>query len=147
MPIIPGQVGEGFLRHAQAPRHLGRMAHPDGQAVAQGVCGDSIQVALKVRDEVIVDIRVQPLGCVYTVVCASAVADLALGLRLDQALELSPEQLERTLGGLPEDHRHCARLAVNTLGEAIADCYGGHDQARDPTAARAAQANPKRGRS
>jgi nitrogen fixation NifU-like protein len=31
--------------------------------------------------------------------------------------------VENELGGLPEDHKHCARLAVNTLGEAIADHY------------------------
>ena len=123
---IPDQVGEGFLRHAREPRNLGEMDHPDGQAVAVGVCGDSIQVGLRVRDEVITEVRVKPLGCLYTTVCASAVGELALGMRLEQALELTPGDLEQTLGGLPEDHRHCARLAVNTLGEAIADCYGGH---------------------
>jgi NifU-like protein involved in Fe-S cluster formation len=48
---------------------------------------------------------------------------LADGLDLDQALEIQPEDVETELGGLPEDHLHCARLAVNTLGEAIADYY------------------------
>ena len=127
--IIPGLVGQGFLDHARAPRNLGEMADPDGQAMAVGTCGDSIQVALRVKDEVITQVRVKPQGCVYTMVCASAVGALALGLRLDQALDLTPQDLEKTLGGLPEDHLHCARLAVNTLGEAIADCYGRHGQA------------------
>jgi nitrogen fixation NifU-like protein len=48
---------------------------------------------------------------------------LAVGKTLDEALQLQPEDVERELGGLPVDHRHCARLAVNTLGEAIADTY------------------------
>lgn len=121
--IIPGQVGEGFVEHARAPRNLGEMAHPDGQAKAVGSCGDWIQVALRVRDEVITEVKVVPQGCIYTTVCASVVSELARGLRLDQALELTPQDLEKALGGLPEDHMHCARLAVNTLGEAIADCY------------------------
>jgi len=38
-------------------------------------------------------------------------------------LELEPHDVVTALGGLPEDHLHCARLAVNTLGEAIADYY------------------------
>mgnify|MGYP000869337690 CR=1 FL=1 len=124
--IIPGEVGEGFLEHARAPRHLGEMDHPDGQAKAVGSCGDWITVKLRVRDEVITEVKVLPQGCIYTTVCASAVAELARGLRLEQALELTPQDLEKNLGGLPEDHMHCARLAVNTLGEAIADCYARH---------------------
>jgi nitrogen fixation protein NifU and related proteins len=64
-----------------------------------------------------------PRGCDYTVACASAVTDLAKGKTVDEALLLQPEDVERELGGLPEDHHHCARLAVNTLGEAIADAY------------------------
>ncbi|MFZ5584556.1 MAG: iron-sulfur cluster assembly scaffold protein [Thermodesulfobacteriota bacterium] len=121
--LTPGQVGVGFLRHAQAPRNLGEMAQPSGRGRAVGVCGDAIQVDLGVHDEVITEVRVMPQGCVYTTVCASAVGELALGLRLDQALELTPDEVEKALGGLPEDHLHCARLAVNTLGEAIADYY------------------------
>lgn len=60
----------------------------------------------------------------YTLVCASAMSELAKGRNLDQALELEPQDVVAALGGLPQDHLHCARLAVNTLGEAIADYYG-----------------------
>jgi nitrogen fixation NifU-like protein len=66
-------------------------------------------------------IKVFPHGCVYTLVCASAMSELAKGRDLDQALELDPEEVVAALGGLPKDHMYCARLAVNTLGEAIAD--------------------------
>jgi len=51
---------------------------------------------------------------------------LAQGRSLEEALQLEPEDVAKAFGGLPEDHRHCARLAVNTLGEAIADYYHGH---------------------
>jgi nitrogen fixation protein NifU and related proteins len=71
----------------------------------------------------IADIKVLPHGCLYTLVCASAMSDLAKGRDLDHALELEPHDVADALGGLPEDHLHCAHLAVNTLGEAIADYY------------------------
>lgn len=118
-----GQVGEPFLRHARDPKNLGDLDNPNGKATAVGPCGDAIEVALRVAGGVITDIKVVPHGCVYTLVCASAMSELAKGRNLDLALDLGPDELVDALGGLPEDHMHCARLAVNTLGEAIADYY------------------------
>ena len=88
-----------------------------------GKCGDAIEVSLKIESGAIADIKVCPRGCIYTVVCASVMSELAKGRDLDNALELEPDDVAEALGGLPEDHLHCARLAVNTLGEAIADYY------------------------
>ena len=50
-------------------------------------------------------------------------SELVKGMDLDDALYLEPDEIASALGGLPDDHMHCARLAVNTLGEAIADHY------------------------
>jgi len=118
-----GPVGAGFLRHAQHPQNQQALADDSGKATEVGVCGDSVDVQIKVDDDRIADIRVVPHGCLYTVVCASALSELAKGRSLEDALQLSPEDVEEELGGLPEDHKHCARLVVNTLGEAIADHY------------------------
>jgi nitrogen fixation protein NifU and related proteins len=57
------------------------------------------------------------------VACASAMSTLATGCSIEQALKLQPEDVANELGGLPADHLHCARLAINTLGEAIAEHY------------------------
>jgi nitrogen fixation protein NifU and related proteins len=120
---LPGQVGEPFLWHAKDPQNLGCLKNPSSKGTAIGQCGDSIDVSLRIDGGTITDIQVVPRGCVYTLVCASAMSELAKGLDLDQALELDPNEVVAALGGLPEDHMHCARLAVNTLGEAIADYY------------------------
>lgn len=119
-----GEVGKSFFTHANAPRNLGTLAVPDGTGQAVGQCGDSIAIDLKVDGDVIRDIKVDPQGCVFTKACASAVSELAKGKELTAALQIEPEDVERVLGGLPEDHMHCARLAVNTLGEAISDVLG-----------------------
>ena len=102
---------------------MGSVVDAQGRAVGVGSCGDSIEIALRLEGETIAEIGHVPRGCAYTVACASAVSSLAKGRSLDAALLLQPEDVELELGGLPEDHRHCARLAVNTLGEAIADAY------------------------
>ncbi len=62
-----------------------------------------------------------PPGCVDTRACAGAVSELTRGRKLSRALEIEPGNVEHLLGWLPEDHMYCARLAVNTRGEAIAD--------------------------
>jgi nitrogen fixation NifU-like protein len=120
---ISGQVGEKFLSLARDPKNIGILDDPSGKGAAVGQCGDSIEVSLRIAAGTIVDIRVLPRGCLYTLVCASAVSELAKGKDLDQALEIEPQHVVSELGGLPDDHLHCARLAVNTLGEAIADYY------------------------
>lgn len=105
------------------PSNLGAIEAPSGRAVGVGQCGDSVEVTLRVEGERIRDIRYLPRGCAFTIACSSAMSELAKSRTLEQALEISPQEVESELGGLPEDHLHCARLAVNTLGEAIADCY------------------------
>jgi nitrogen fixation protein NifU and related proteins len=119
----PGEVGERFLCLARYPKNLGWLDHPSGRGATVGKCGDSIEVSLRIESGAIADIKVLPRGCVYTLVCASAMSELAKGRSLDSALDLDPDDVAAALGGLPEDHLHCARLAVNTLGEAIADYY------------------------
>jgi nitrogen fixation NifU-like protein len=123
MAMDYSKLDNRFIRHVNVPSNLGTVEPPSGRAVGVGQCGDSVEVTLKVIDERIADIRYQPRGCAFTIACASAMSELARGRTLDQALEISPQDVEAELGGLPEDHLHCARLAVNTLGEAIADCY------------------------
>jgi nitrogen fixation protein NifU and related proteins len=121
--FMPGEVGEQFLCLARFPKNIGWLDNPSGKGAAVGKCGDSIEVSLRIDRGTIADIKVLPHGCLYTLVCASAMSELAKGRDLDHALELEPHDVADALGGLPEDHLHCARLAVNTLGEAIADYY------------------------
>jgi nitrogen fixation NifU-like protein len=83
-------------------------------------------VFLRVRQDTIIEIRCRYKGCQYTLACASAVGKLAQGRTLVQALQLEPADVAAELGSLPKDHFHCARLAINTLGEAIDDYYQKH---------------------
>ncbi len=117
-----GGLSPRFLRHANFPLGGHPLAHPDAVSSGVGSCGDRITVQLQVEGDCIQEIRALPAGCVYTVACASAVCRLARGLSPAAALELQPEAVAEALGGLPPDHLHCARLAINTLGEAI-DAY------------------------
>lgn len=110
---------EQFQRHCRHPFHLGLLKKYHGKAKGVGSCGDAVEISLQLSGETIVAIGQLPHGCAFTTACASVVSVLALGRSIDEVLLITPEDVEVELGGLPEDHRHCARLAVNTLGEAL----------------------------
>lgn len=112
-----------FWNYVRFPRHLGYCSRANASAMGVGSCGDSVCLDLCVHDGRITEVACRPNGCVYTQVCACAVSDLANGRTLDEALQIQPEDVARALDGLPRDHMHCARLAVNTLGEAVAEYY------------------------
>lgn len=116
--------GARFWRYTQAPQQPGVCGRSDASATGVGSCGDKVCIDLRVENQVLVEVGFKPEGCVYTLACASAVSALARGRTIDEALELQPEDVARELDGLPDDHMHCARLAVNTLGEAIAAYFG-----------------------
>lgn len=113
--------GRRFWEHAREPRNIGVCAAPSACATGVGSCGDKIRVDLHIVADVLQEVKCIPQGCVYTLACASAMSVLATGRSIEEALQLQPEDVVNELGGLPEDHLHCARLAVNTLGDAIAE--------------------------
>jgi nitrogen fixation NifU-like protein len=119
LSVIPSH--SRFWRHARAPYNLGSCLDATASAVGIGSCGDKIKVDIVVKDDILEKVKWIPEGCVYTVACASAMSALATGCSIEQALKLQPENVANELGGLPADHSHCARLAINTLGEAIAE--------------------------
>lgn len=119
----PHIVSRRFAAHANQPRHMGTIPNADGRAVGVGSCGDAIEVSLSVVGGHVRDIRHSPRGCTYTVACGSAMCDLARGRSLEELLWLTPEDVAAELDGLPDDHMHCASLAVNTLGEALDNYY------------------------
>lgn len=119
--VIP--LDSRFWRHAREPHNLGSCQDATASAVGIGSCGDKIKVDIVVKDDALASVKCVPEGCIYTVACASAMSVLAMGCTVEQALKLQPENVSHELGGLPADHLHCARLAINTLGEAVAEYY------------------------
>jgi nitrogen fixation NifU-like protein len=103
------------------PKHLTKIDRPDGSATVTGSCGDTMVMGLRIRDGRIAEIGFLTDGCGPTVACGSVLAQMACRKPLDQAMGIAVHQLLKELGGLPDSHLHCARLAVDTLQKAIQD--------------------------
>ena len=109
------------IDRAHHPRNLGALEGANGFARITGPCGDTMEIWLQVRDSVIHEATFTTDGCGTSIASGSMVTELALGKKVREALQIRQSDVLDALGGLPEDSRHCAFLAANTLGEAIRD--------------------------
>jgi ATP-binding protein involved in chromosome partitioning len=119
-----------FLDHAEAPRNLGAPPAADGWARRTGTCGDTMEIWLCCQEERVVEARFTTDGCAPSLASGSVVTELARGLPLDQALAIGPGEVLQELGGLPEESRHCATLAAETLHAACRDALRGSEAER-----------------
>lgn len=101
------------------PENLGKIDDPDSHVSVTGVCGDTIEMYLSIKDGKISDIKFMTDGCGPTIACASYVTRTARKKTIEEALRIKPEDVDKYFGGLPEEHKHCAILSVVTLGAAI----------------------------
>ena len=105
-----------LLDHFQNPRNAGEVAAPDRAARLENpVCGDILELTLKLEGKRIADIRFRAKGCVPAMACGSAITELAKGKNVDQARQVSREELVQKVGGLPEASAHASHLAMDTL--------------------------------
>ena len=103
------------------PKNIGKMENPDGVGRITGPCGDTVEIFLKVRNDIITNAMFMTDGCGTTIAAGSMTTDLATGKDIKGALKISQEIILDALGGLPDDSKHCALLASNTLKDAIKD--------------------------
>ncbi|MBD3414095.1 MAG: iron-sulfur cluster assembly scaffold protein [Candidatus Aminicenantes bacterium] len=104
------------------PKHMGELPHPDGHAKVKGSCGDTMEIFIKVKDDIITESTFTSDGCGATIACGSTAADLVKGKTFTKALGLvNAKQVLKRLGGLPKEHLHCADLASEAVRRALAD--------------------------
>ena len=104
-----------------APHHVGRLEPCDGVAALTGGCGDRMEVTLRVREGIVAEAAFLTDGCGATVACGSAVTRLTQGRRIEEALNITQQDILALLNGLPPSHMHCAALAAETLLKALTD--------------------------
>lgn len=110
-----------FLEAAFRTDRQGKIAHPDGYGIRVGDCGDTIEIFLSVEESIIRRVSFVIDGCLNTVACANAIADLTEGRPVSEAWKINADIIARYLETLPEDHFHCAELASGAMYLALSD--------------------------
>ena len=87
--------------------------------VGNPICGDQMKMFIKVKDDKIVDIRWKTYGCASAIASTSALSEIAKGKTLDEALNITAEDIDNYLGKLPKHKFHCSILGHDALKDAI----------------------------
>ena len=115
------------MDHFMHPRNVGEIENPDGVGqVGNAKCGDIMKMYLKIRDNVIQDVKFETFGCGSAIASSSIATEMIKGKTIDEALAVTNRQVVDALGGLPAHKLHCSVLAEESIKSAIKDYYDRH---------------------
>ena len=115
---------EKVMDHFQHPRNVGKMDDADGVGeVGNAKCGDIMKIYIKVKDDIITDIKFNTFGCGSATAASSMATEMTKGKPISQALELTNKAVVEALDGLPPAKIHCSVLAEEAVKSAIDDYY------------------------
>ncbi len=131
MHNVRSLYSDKVMEHFKNPRNAGEMGNPDGIGyVGNPVCGDIMELYIKINDNTIVDARFKTFGCGAAIATSSMVTEMVKGKTIDEALEISNRAVAEALDGLPPVKMHCSVLAEEALKSAIEDYLGKNRQRR-----------------
>ena len=113
---------EKVMEHFANPHNVGEIPNADGIGkVGNPQCGDVMWLYIKVKDNIITDIKFKTFGCGAAIATSSMVTELARGKTLEEAKKISRQDVADSLDGLPPMKMHCSNLASDALRVAIKD--------------------------
>ena len=126
---------EKVMDHFQNPRNVGKMDDADGIGeIGNAKCGDIMKMYIKVKDNVITDVKFKTFGCGSAIATSSMATEMIKGKTIEEALTLSNKAVVEALDGLPANKIHCSVLAEQAVKAAVKDYYDKHGIAYDEKA-------------
>jgi len=110
------------MDHFSNPRNVGEIEDADGVGeVGNPVCGDMMTIYIKVDNGKLTNIKFKTFGCGAAIATSSMITEMAMGMTIEQALEITRDSVADALDGLPPVKLHCSNLAADGLHAAIED--------------------------
>lgn len=112
------------MEHFKNPKNVGKIEDADGIGeVGNAKCGDIMKIYIKVKDNIITDVKFNTYGCASAIATSSMATEMIKGKPLDEAIKLTNKAVVEALDGLPPVKIHCSVLAEEAVKAAIADYY------------------------
>jgi len=110
------------MDHFMNPHNVGEIENADGVGTyGSPVCGDMMQMSIKVQDDIITDAKFKTFGCGSAIASSSAATDMIIGKTVEEAFKITNKDVLNELGGLPAIKVHCSVLADQAIRSAIYD--------------------------
>ncbi len=125
---------EKVMNEFKSPSNVGEVenANAVGQ-VGNASCGDIMKITMRIEDGIIQEVKFQTYGCAAAVATSSIATKMIKGKTIDEALELTNQEVIDELGGLPAQKIHCSVLAEGAIKAAIKN-YLENYKKENPTA-------------
>ena len=115
---------EKVMDHFTNPRNVGVIEDASGVGeVGNAKCGDIMKIYLKVKDDIIDDVKFETFGCGSAIASSSMATELIKGKPVSEALQLTNKAVVEALDGLPAHKVHCSVLAEEAIKKALQDYY------------------------
>lgn len=113
------------MDHFMNPRNMGDLENANAVAeVGNPACGDMMRLMLKINDDgVIEDIKFKTFGCAAAIASSSMTSEIIKGKTIEEAIQVSNNDIVSALGGVPEVKVHCSIMAEDALEDALKDYY------------------------
>lgn len=112
------EVMKNFLK----PKNMGEIKNPDGVGeVGSPACGDIMHMEIKVKDNIIKDVKFKTFGCAAAIASTSMITQMVKGKPLEYGENLTMKEVAEELKGLPQIKMHCSMMGIQTLRKAIKD--------------------------
>ncbi|OGC07723.1 Fe-S cluster assembly scaffold protein NifU [candidate division WOR-1 bacterium RIFOXYD2_FULL_36_8] len=110
------------MDHFMNPRNVGEIPDADGHGkVGNPVCGDIMELFIKVKENIITDAKFKTFGCGSAIATSSIMTEMVIGKTIEDALTISNKAVVEALGGLPKVKIHCSVLAEDAFKLAVDD--------------------------
>lgn len=134
--------------HFRNPRNVGAVENPDGEGtVGSLACGDALRLTFKLDESKrICEARFQTFGCASAIASSSALTEMLIGKTIEEAEEITNNDIIQYLGALPKQKVHCSVMGREALeaaiynyrtgktldkkldGEVVCHCFGATDK-------------------
>ena len=113
---------ETVLQYYRNPRNVGEIENADGVGIYMSdFCGDITKFWIRISKGKIIDAKYKTQGCAASIACGSVLTELVKNKTVEEALQITKDDIITALDGLPEQKIHCSVLSDDSLKDAIRD--------------------------